>query len=158
MRGRELVCIERTAQKTKGCFDLCKLPSSKHHVSFTINDLRPTYQGYKCSLKGWVNPSPHNSLKDRIEPSPHGSFHLVITDPWGEGATEEGENWRWRIYLVGLDGTNKSCQIWMDHLWTDIRWTNSFKRTDCLTNEPIEDRSLVNEPRVDRPKSHVALN
>ena len=40
----------------------------------------------------------------------------------------------------------------------DIRWTDSFRRTDCSTNEPIVDRSLVNEPRVDRPKSHVALN
>ena len=72
--------------------------------------------------------------------------------------TEEGENWRWRIYLDGPNGANKSGQIWTNLLWTDIRWTNSFKRTDCLTNEPIEDRSLVNEPRVDGPKSHVALN
>ena len=40
----------------------------------------------------------------------------------------------------------------------DIRWTDSFRRTDYSTNEPIVDRSLVDEPRVDRPKSHVALN
>ena len=61
-------------------------------MSFTINDLRPTRQGHEHSLKGWVDPSPHDSLKDQIEPSPHGSFHLVITNPWSEGATEEGEN------------------------------------------------------------------
>ena len=32
---------------------------------------------------------------------------------------EEGENWRWRIYLDGPNSTNKSGQI-----QTDIRWTN----------------------------------
>ena len=32
-------------------------------------------------------------FKDQIEPSPHESFHLAVTDPWSEGATEEGENW-----------------------------------------------------------------
>ena len=43
--------------------------------------------------KGWIDPSPHNSFKDQIELSPHESFHLAVTDPWSEGATEEGENW-----------------------------------------------------------------
>ena len=46
----------------------------------------------------------------------------------------------------------------MNGPFMDIKWTDSFRRMDCSTNEPIEDRSLVNEPRVDRPKSHVALN
>ena len=36
--------------------------------------------------------------------------------------TEEGENWRWRIYLDGPNGANKSGQIWTNLLWTDIRW------------------------------------
>ena len=40
----------------------------------------------------------------------------------------------------------------------DIRWTNSFRRMDCSTNEPTVHGSLVDEPRVDGPKSHVALN
>ena len=39
----------------------------------------------------------------------------------------------------------------------DIRWTDSSKRTDCL-NKPIVDGFLVDKPRVDEPKSHVALN
>ena len=94
MRGRELVYIGRTTRKTKGRFDLNKRPSNKCHVSFTINDLRPTCQGYKRSSKGWVDLSSHDSLKDWIESSPHGSFHLMITDPWSEEATEEGENLR----------------------------------------------------------------
>ena len=94
MRGRELVYIGRMARKTKGRFDLNKRPSSKRHVYFPINDLRPTCQGYKHSLKGWVDPSSHYSLKDRIEPSPHRSFHLVIMDPYSEGAIGEGENLR----------------------------------------------------------------
>ena len=65
----------------KGRFDPSKRPSNKRYVSFTINDLRPTCQGYERSLKGYVDPSPHDSLKDQIEPLPHGSFHLVIMDP-----------------------------------------------------------------------------
>ena len=39
----------------------------------------------------------------------------------------------------------------------DIRWMDSFRRIDCL-NMPIVDVSLVDEPRVDGPKSHMALN
>ena len=70
----------RTARKTKGRFDPSERPFSKCHVSFIINDLNPTYQGQGYSSKG------------RNEPSPHGSFHSEITDLWGEGATEEGEN------------------------------------------------------------------
>ena len=46
----------------------------------------------------------------------------------------------------------------MNGPFMDIRWTNSFRRMDCSTNEPIVDRSLVDGPRVDRLKSHVALN
>ena len=162
MRGRELVYIGRTTRKTKGRFDLNKRPSNKCHVSFTINDLRPTCQGYKRSSKGWVDLSSHDSLKDWIESSPHGSFHLMITDPWSEKATEEGENLRWWIYLDGPGDTNKSCQIWTDHVWTNIRWTDSSRRMDYL-NKPIVDGSLVDKPRVDgrrvdEPKSHVALN
>ena len=34
----------------------------------------------------------------------------------------------------------------------DTRWTDSFRRTDCSTNEPIVDGSLVDKPRVDGPK------
>ena len=34
---------------------------------------------------------------------------------------------------------------------------DSSKRTDCL-KKPIVDGSLVDEPRVDGPKSHMALN
>ena len=119
-KGKEesLIYIEGMARKTKGCYDPSEQPFSYWHVSFTINDLRPTCQGHEHSLKGWVDPSPHDSLKDQIEPSPFGSFHLVITDPWSEGAIEEGENWRWQIYLDGLNDANKSCQIWTDHLWT----------------------------------------
>ena len=37
---------------------------------------------------------------------------------------EEGENWRWRIYLDEPDNANKSSQIWTNLLWTDIRWTD----------------------------------
>ena len=167
MRGRELVYIGRMARKTKGRFDLNKRPSSKRHVYFPINDLRPTYQGYEHSLKGWVDPSSHYSLKDWIEPSPHGSFHLVIMDPYSEGAIGEGENLRWQIYLDGPDGANKSCQTWTDHVWTDIRWTDSSRRTDWLkkpivdgflVDEPKVDEPRVDEPKVDGPKSHMALN
>ena len=43
--------------------------------------------------KEWIDPSPYNSFKDQIEPSPHESFHLAVTDPWSERATEKGENW-----------------------------------------------------------------
>ena len=39
----------------------------------------------------------------------------------------------------------------------DIRWTDSSRRIDCL-NKPIVDESLVDESRVDGPKSDVALN
>ena len=121
-----------------GRFDLNKRPFYKRHMSFTINNLRPTCQGYERSLKGWVGLSSHDALKDQIKLSPHRSFHLVITDPWSEGATKEGENMRWRIYLDGSNGANKSCQIWTDHVWTNIRWTDSSRRMDCL-NEPIVD-------------------
>ena len=46
----------------------------------------------------------------------------------------------------------------MNGPFLDIRWTDSFRRTNCSTNEPIVDGSLVDGPRVDGPKSHVALN
>ena len=148
MRGRKLVYIRRTAWKTKGRFDLNKRPSCKRHMSFTINDLRLTCQGYERFFKGWVGPSSHDSLKDQIKLSPHGSFKLVIADPWSEGATEEGENLRWRIYLDGSDNVNKSYQILTDHVWTNIRWTDSSRRTNCL-NEPVVDGAFVDKPRVD---------
>ena len=119
-------------------------------MSFTINDLRPTCQGYERFFKGWVGPSSHDSLKDQIKPSPYGSFKLMITDPWSEGAIKEGENLRWWIYLDGSDGVNKSYQILMDHVWMDIRWTDSSRRTDYL-NELVVDGAFVDEPRVDRP-------
>ena len=64
---------------------------------------------------------------------------------------EEEENLRWRIYLDGSDGVKKSCQILTDHVWTDIRWTDSSRRTNCL-NEPVVDGAFVDKPRVDGPK------
>ena len=155
MRGREHVYIRRTTWKKKGRFNLNKRPSCKCHVSFTINDLRPTCQGCERSSKGWVDLSSHNSLKDQIKLSPHGSFQLVIMDPWSEGATKEGENLKWRIYSDGSNGVNKSYQI-----WTNIRWTYSYRRTDCL-NEPVVDEAFVDEPRVDgqkKKKNHMTLN
>ena len=83
------------AWKMKGRFDLNKWPSYKRHVSFTINDLKSTCEGYEHSLKGWVGPLSHDFLKDQIKPSPYRSFQLVIMDPWSEGAIEEEENLRW---------------------------------------------------------------
>ena len=40
----------------------------------------------------------------------------------------------------------------------DIRWTDSFRRTDHPTIEPMVDKSIVDGARVDGPKGHVALN
>ena len=34
----------------------------------------------------------------------------------------------------------------------DTRWTDSFRRIDCSTIEP-----MVDGPRVDGPKGHMAL-
>ena len=47
--------------------------------------------------------------KGRVEPSPHESFHSEIMNPWGEGATEEGENWRLWIQLDGLGIRQVGC-------------------------------------------------
>ena len=33
----------------------------------------------------------------------------------------------------------------------DIRWTNSYRRTDYL-NEPVVDEAFMGEPRVDGPR------
>ena len=46
----------------------------------------------------------------------------------------------------------------MNGPFRDSRWTDPFRRTDCSTIEPMVDGSIVDEPRVDGPKGHVALN
>ena len=61
VRGRELVYIGRTARKMKGRFDLNKRPSSKRHVYFPINDLRPTCQGWGVAQKVGLNHHPMGS-------------------------------------------------------------------------------------------------
>ena len=46
----------------------------------------------------------------------------------------------------------------MNGPFMDIRWMDSFRRTNCSTNEPIVDESLVDGPRVDGSKSYMLLN
>ena len=54
------------------------------------------------NLSGWVQftlsvlklstHKPLNHHPQNLEPLPHGSFHSKMTNPWAEGATEEGKN------------------------------------------------------------------
>ena len=46
----------------------------------------------------------------------------------------------------------------MNGPFRDTRWTNLFRRMDYSTIEPMMDGSIVDGPRVDRPKGHMALN
>ena len=40
----------------------------------------------------------------------------------------------------------------MNGPFMDTMWTDSFRRMDYSTNEPVVDGSLVDGPRVDGPK------
>ena len=46
----------------------------------------------------------------------------------------------------------------MHEPFRDTRWTDSFRRTNYSTIKPMVDGSIVEGPRVDGPKGHVALN
>ena len=46
----------------------------------------------------------------------------------------------------------------MNRPFRDTRWTNSFRRTDYSTIDPMVDGSIMDKLRMDGPKGHMALN